>query len=339
MGVGVMLSDSLLEKGGTMSKILRILSCLLLAAAPGAAMAQVYPAKPVRVVVPFPPGGSSDVVTRIVADGVREPLGQALIIENVGGAGGNIGTARVARTAPDGYTLVVCSIGTCAINPSIYANTGYDLKKDFAPVFMVGGVTNIFTVHPSMPVKNIREFVAHAKANPGKIVHAIGAVGSSNHLTPVWFANIAGLDLLYVPFKGAGEAITALLGGQVYAFVDNEPSILPHIKSGRVRALSVTGPKRLASLPEIQTMIEAGYKGFIVEPWFGVQAPQGTPAAVVQTLNAAFNTAVKNPRTRTRLEETGLRVIGGPPERLAEQIASEYERWAKVVKANNIRAE
>lgn len=322
-----------------MNKILRILSCLFLAAASGAVMAQAYPTKPVRVVVPFPPGGSSDVVTRIVAEGAREPLGQSLIIENVGGAGGNIGTARVARTAPDGYTLVVCTIGTCAINPSVYANVGYDLKKDFAPVFLVGGVTNIFTVHPSMPVKSIRELVTHAKANPGKILFAIGAVGSSNHLTPVWFANLAGLDLLYVPFKGAGETITALLGGQVYAFVDNEPSILPHIKSGRIRAISVTGPKRLASLPDVQTMIEAGYKGFVVEPWFGFQAPQGTPAAAIQTLNAAFNAAMQNPRTRTRLEEAGLRVVAGPPERLAEQISSEYERWAKVVKANNIKAE
>jgi tripartite-type tricarboxylate transporter receptor subunit TctC len=213
------------------------------------------------------------------------------------------------------------------------------LKKDFAPVFLIGGVMNIFTVHPSMPVKTIKEFVAHAKANPGKIATAIGGIGSSNHLTPVWFANIAGLDLLYVPFKGSGDSITALLGGEVFAFVDNEPSIGPHVQSGRVRALSVTGPKRSSQFPNVPTMIEAGYKGFVVEPWFGVQVPAGTPPTVIQTLNGAFNTAVQNPKIKKRLEEAGLRVVGGPPERLAEQISSESARWAKVVKDNKIKAD
>ena len=301
--------------------------------------AQRYPTKPVRLIVPFPPGGSSDVVGRIVAEGAREALGQAIVIENVPGAGGNIGTARAARAAPDGYTLIECTIGTCAINPSIYANTGYDLQKDFVPVFLVGGVMNVFTVHPSMPVKTIKDFVAHAKANPGKTVTAIGGIGSSNHLTPVWFANITDIKLLYVPFKGSGDSITALLGGEVFAFVDNEPSILPHIQSGRIRALSVTGPNRSAHLPNVPTMIESGYKDFVVEPWFGFQVPAGTSREVVQTLNSAFNTAVQNPRIRKRLEEAGVRVVAGPPERLAEQISKEYARWAKVVKANNIKAE
>jgi tripartite-type tricarboxylate transporter receptor subunit TctC len=312
---------------------------LVLAAVAFPAHAQRYPTKPIRLVVPFPPGGSSDVVARIVAEGAREALGQTLVIENVGGAGGNIGTARAAKAAPDGYTVIECTIGTCAINPSIYSSTGYDLQKDFAPVFLVGGVMNIFTVHPSMPVKTIREFVAHAKASPGKIVTAIGGIGSSNHLTPVWFANVADIKLLYVPFKGSGDSITALLGGEVFAFVDNEPSILPHIQSGRVRALSVTGPQRSPRLPNVPTMIESGYKGFVVEPWFGFQVPAGTPPAVIQTLNAAFNTAVQNPRIRKRLDEAGLRVVGGGPEKLGEQISSEYTRWAKVVKDNNIRAD
>src|SRR3954468_4356558 len=198
-----------------------------------AAHAQKYPTKPIRLVIGFPPGGSSDVVGRSVADGAREALQQPIVVENVGGAGGNIGMARAAKAPPDGYTLSLCTIGTCAINPSIYSSPGYDLKKDFAPVFLVGGVMNIFTVHPSLPVKTIKEFVAHTKANPGKIVMAIGGIGSSNHLTPVWFANIADLKLLYVPFKGSGDSITAILSGEVFAFVDNEPSILPHVKSGR----------------------------------------------------------------------------------------------------------
>jgi len=304
-----------------------------------AAYAQKYPAKPIRLVIGFPPGGSSDVVGRSVADGAREVLGQPIVVENIGGAGGNIGMARAAKAPADGYTLSLCTIGTCAINPSIYSNPGYDLKKDYAPVFLVGGVMNIFTVHPSLPVKTIKDFVAQAKANPGKIPMAIGGIGSSNHLTPVWFANLAGIDLLYVPFKGSGDSITALLGGEVVAFVDNEPSILPHVQSKRVRALSVTGPQRSVHLPDVPTMIESGYKGFVVEPWFGFQVPAGTPAPVIQTLNQAFNQAVKNPRVAKRLEEAGLRVVGGPPERLGEQIASESARWAKVVKENNIKAD
>lgn len=305
----------------------------------GSAHAQTFPAKPVKLVVPFGPGGSSDVVARIMADGATEALGQPVLIENVPGAGGNIGTARVVKAAPDGYTLVECTIGTCAINPSIYAQTGYDLQKDFAPVFLVGGVMNIFTVHPSMSVKSIAELVAYIKANPGKLPVAIGAVGSSNHLTPVWFASIAGLDMLYVPFKGAGDAITALLGGQVMMFVDNEPSILPQIKAGKARPLAVTGPRRSTYLPEVATMEELGYKGFVVEPWYGFMVPQGTPRAAIERLNAAFNSAIRNPRTKARLEEAGLRLIGGAPERLGEQIRSESERWAKVVKANNVKVE
>ena len=305
----------------------------------GAAHAQSFPARPIRVVVPFGPGGSSDVVARIVVDGAAEALGQPLVIENVPGAGGNIGTARVAKAAPDGYTLVECTIGTCAINPSIYASTGYDLQKDFVPVFLVGGVMNIFTVHPSTAIKSIAELVAHAKANPGKLPAAIGAVGSSNHLTPVWFASIAGIEMLWVPFKGAGDAITALLGGQVMMFVDNEPSILPQITSGKARPLAVTGPRRSTYLPNVPTMEELGYKGFVVEPWYGFMAPQGTPRAAVEKLNAALNAAIQNSRIKKRLEEAGLRLVGGAPERLGEQIKSESERWAKVVKANNVKVE
>jgi tripartite-type tricarboxylate transporter receptor subunit TctC len=303
------------------------------------AQAQSFPSKPLKLVVPFGPGGSSDVVARIMADGATEALGQAMLIENVPGAGGNIGTARVVKAAPDGYTLVECTIGTCAINPSIYAQTGYDLQKDFAPVFLVGGVMNIFTVHPSMSVKSMAELVAYIKANPGKLPVAIGAVGSSNHLTPVWFASIAGLDMLYVPFKGAGDAITALLGGQVMMFVDNEPSILPQIKAGKARPLAVTGPRRSTYLPEVATMEELGYKGFVVEPWYGFMVPHGTPRAAVERLNAAFNSAIRNPRIKARLEEAGLRLVGGAPERLGEQIRGESERWAKVVKANNVKIE
>jgi len=206
-------------------------------------------------------------------------------------------------------------------------------------VFLVGGVMNIFTVHPSTAIKSIADLVAHAKANPGKLPAAIGAVGSSNHLTPVWFASLAGIEMLWVPFKGAGDAITALLGGQVMMFVDNEPSILPQITSGKARPLAVTGPRRSTYLPNVPTMEELGYKGFVVEPWYGFMAPQGTSLAAIAKLNTAFNAAIQNPRIKKRLEEAGLRLVGGAPERLGEQIKSESERWAKVVKANNVKVE
>src|SRR3989442_4583029 len=322
-----------------MLKSFASLALLLGLALAGGAHAQNFPSRPVRVIVPFGPGGSSDVVARIVVDGAAEALGQPLVIENVPGAGGNIGTARVAKAAPDGYTLVECTIGTCAINPSIYASTGYALQKDFVPVFLVGGVMNIFTVHPSTAIKSIADLVAHAKANPGKLPAAIGAVGSSNPLTPVWFASIAGIEMLWVPFKGAGDAITALLGGQVMMFVDNEPSILPQITSGKARPLAVTGPRRSTYLPNVPTMEELGYKGFVVEPWYGFMAPQGTPRAAVERLNAALNAAIQNPRIKKRLKEAGLRMIGGEPHQPCGRNRDEPKRWAKVVRANNIKAE
>jgi len=320
----------------------RCLATILLAlcaALPSFGQAQAFPIKPVRLIVGFPPGGSSDVVGRLIAEGATEALGQTVLIENAPGAGGSIGTARAAKAPADGYTLVLCTIGTCAINPSVYANVGYDLQRDFVPVFLVGGVMNVFTVHPAFNVKSIAELVSYVKANPGKLPVAIGGVGSSNHLTPVWFASIAGLDMLWVPYKGSGDSITALISGQVQMFVDNEPSILPQIIAGKARPLAVTGPKRSRFLPNVPTMEEAGYKGFIVEPWYGVMAPAGTPPAVVEKLNAAFNAAIQNPRVLKRLEEAGLRLVGGPPERLGDQIRSESERWAKVVKANKIKVE
>ena len=314
------------------------LGALLLAACT-LAQAQAFPERPVKLIVPFPPGGSSDVVARLMAEGGSQALGQAIVIDNIAGAGGNVGTARAAKAAPDGYTITQCTIGTCAINPSLYTNAGFDLFKDFTPVFLVGGVMNVFTVNNNVPVKSIADLAALARAQPGKVTFASSGVGSSNHLTPEWFKFVAGVDMVHVPYKGSGPAITDLVGGQVMMFVDNEPSILPQIKGGRVRALAVTGPQRSAALPDIPTMEEAGYKGFVVEPWFGYIAPRGTPKVAIDRLNAAFNTALANPRVRARLEEAGVRVIGGPPERLGDLMKSEYERWAKVIKANNIKAE
>ena len=304
-----------------------------------AAQAQTFPDKPIKMVIPFPPGGSSDVVGRIMAEGAARALGKPVVIDNVVGAAGNVGTAKVAKSAPDGYTLIQCTIGTCAINPSLYANPGYDLKKDFEPVFLVGGVMNVFTVNNDFPARTIGEMVDWARARPGQLTFGSSGIGTSNHLTPEWLAYLTQIKMLHVPYRGSGPAITDAIGGQIMMFTDNEPSILPQVKAGKLRALAVTGPERSKALPDIPTMEEAGYKGFIVEPWFGYMAPKGTPQPVIDALNAAFNKAVADPDTSRQLAERGLRVVGGAPARLIGQIETETERWAKVIKANGIKAD
>lgn len=305
----------------------------------GGALAQGFPDKPIKLVVPFPPGGATDLIARVVAEGAAEVLGQPVVIENLGGAGGNIATARVAKAPADGYTLSLCSIGTCAINMSMYANPGYDILKDFAPVVLVGGVMNVVAANNEFAPRSVPELEAYAKAHPGKVNFGSSGIGTSNHLTGEWFKLVTGVQMQHVPYKGAALALTDLMGGQIHFVVDNEPSVLPHIKAGRIRALAVTGPRRSASLPDVPTMEEAGYAGFVVEPWFGVITPAGTPPPVVARLNEAFNKAMQTPRIRKRLEDAAVRVLGGTPQRMAEQIQADLDRWGKVVKANGIRAE
>ena len=318
---------------------MRVVALVLSLCLAGAVTAQVFPDRPIRIIVPFTPAGSSDIVARAMADGAGEAIGQSVIVENIPGAGGNVGTLRAAKSPADGYTLVQCTIGTCSINGSLYANTGFDVQKDFVPVFLTGGVMNVFTVNNNFPAKTMAEMVAWAKANPGKLTFGSSGVGASNHLAPEWLAFLTGVSMIHVPYKGSGPAIIDIVGGQIMMFNDNEPSILPQIKAGKVRALAVIGPQRSKNLPDVPTMVEAGYKGFVVEPWFGFMAPKGTPAAIIDKLNATFNTALANSRVKKRLEDTGLRPVGGAASILGEQIRVETERWAAVIKANNIRAE
>jgi tripartite-type tricarboxylate transporter receptor subunit TctC len=319
--------------------MVRFIVALMAALPVWAAQAQEYPTRPVTMIVTYPAGGSTDIVGRIMAEGAGEILGQPIIVENVGGASGNIGTARVAKAAPDGYTLVQCAIATCAVNTVLYPNRGFDIQKDFEPVFYIGGVMNVVTVGAQSPVKTVAELVDYARANPGKITYGSSGVGSSTHLASAWLKTLSATEMIHVPYKGMAPAIADLIGGHITMLIDNEPSILPQIKSGKVRALAVAGPQRSAALPDVPTMEEAGYKGFIVEPWFGFMVPKGTHKAVIERLNAAFNRAIQNPRIRKKLEDVGLRPVGGPPERLAEQIRLETERWAKVIRDNNIRAD
>jgi tripartite-type tricarboxylate transporter receptor subunit TctC len=301
--------------------------------------AQTFPDKPVRIVVGYAPGGATDLVGRIIAEGATELLGQSVIIDNRAGAGGAIGMAVVAKAAPDGYTLSLCTVGNCAIMPSLVKTAGYDLIKDFLPVMFVGGFMNVFVVTPNFPAKSVKELVALAKASPGKIVFGSGGVGNSPHMTVELLKYRAGIDMLHVPYKGSGPAIIDVIGGQINMMVENEPSLVSHIKAGRLRAIAVTGTKRSAQLADVPTMIEQGYEDFVVEAWSGFLAPARTPRPAIDKLNAAFNTALQNPRIRKRLEEVSVNIAGGTPEDFGAHLKTEFDKWASVIKANNITVE
>jgi len=308
-----------------------------IAAAPAAA--QTFPDKPIRIIVPFAPGGSTDLVGRIIADGAAEPLGQSVIIDNRTGAGGLIGTAAVARAAPDGYTLSQCTVGTCAISASLVKNTGYDLTKDFAPIILIGGVMNVFVVTPAFPAKDVKDLVAMARARPGKITFGSGGVGNSPHMTVELLKYRDRIDMVHVPYKGSGPAIIDVAGAQINMLVENEPAIISHVKSGKLRAIAVTGKQRSAQLTDIPTMLETGYDDFVVEAWFGLMAPARTPRAIIEKLNAAFNATLQNPRIRKRLDDVNVNIAGGSPEMFGAHMKLEFDKWASVIKANDITVE
>jgi tripartite-type tricarboxylate transporter receptor subunit TctC len=308
-----------------------------IAAAPAAA--QTFPDKPIRIIVPFAPGGSTDLVGRIIADGAAEPLGQSVIIDNRTGAGRLIGTAAVARAAPDGYTLSQCTVGTCAISASLVKNTGYDLTKDFAPIILIGGVMNVFVVTPAFPAKDVKDLVAMARARPGKITFGSGGVGNSPHMTVELLKYRERIDMVHVPYKGSGPAIIDVAGAQINMLVENEPAIISHVKSGKLRAIAVTGKQRSAQLTDIPTMLETGYDDFVVEAWFGLMAPARTPRAIIEKLNAAFNATLQNPRIRKRLDDVNVNIAGGSPEMFGAHMKLEFDKWASVIKANDITVE
>jgi tripartite-type tricarboxylate transporter receptor subunit TctC len=307
-------------------------------ALPGA-HAQSYPDRPIRLVVPFPAGGTTDIVARVVSEHVSRRLGQQMIVENRPGAGGNTGTELVKRAAPDGYTLSLCTIGTCAINSSIYPSTGYDVQKDFVPVVVIGGVVNVLAVNPQVPARTVQELVRLAKSKPDALTYASSGYGGSPHLCGELLKHRAGVEITHVPYKGSAPAIVDLRGGQVDMFFDNSPSILPHVRNGPLRALATTGSVRSKALPNVPTMEEAGFPGFVIEPWWGVLAPARTPPAIVARLNRAINEILKDPAVVRRFAEVDLNIWGGPPERLGNLIKNETARWGKLVRERNIRAE
>ena len=305
--------------------------CMSLA---GTAAAQEFPSRAIRLIVPVPPGGTGDLVSRLVANVASRDLNQSIVIDNRPGATGNIGTAAAIRAPADGYTVFLCSIGNCAVNASLYANPGFDLFRDVAPVILLGSSINLLAAGPQTGIRSVKDLLEQART--GQVSYGSSGVGASNHLAGEMLKKMSGASLLHVPYKGSGPAITDLLGGQIQVFFDNEPSIAPFVKSSKVNALAVTGKRRSANFPEVPTMEELGFKGFVIEPWYAIGAPAATPPAVVARLNAAFNRALQDPAVRKALLDAGITPAGGTPAALGKHIREEHDKWADLIKAQNI---
>jgi len=301
--------------------------------------AQDYPNKPVRMVVPFPPGGTTDILARAVGQKLSESWGQQVVIDNRGGAGGNIGTDIVAKSPADGYTLLMGTVGTHAINASLYGKLPFDPIKDFAPVTLVASVPNVLVVNSTVDSKSVKELIALAKSKPGQLAFASSGNGTSIHLAGELFKSMTGTAMLHIPYKGSAPAIAELLGGQTNMMFDNLPSAMPHIKSGRLRALAVTSVRRSPALPDIPTIAETGISGYEASSWFGVLAPAGTPKDVVAKIQADIAKALNAPEIKERLSGQGAEPVGNTPEQFAEHIKAESAKWAKVVRDSGAKVD
>ncbi len=301
--------------------------------------AQSYPSKPVRMIVPSTPGGGPDIMARAVGQKLTEAWGQTVVVENRGGAGGIIGSEAAAKAPPDGYTLVMANAGSHAVNASLYAKLPYDPIRDFAPVTLVSSAPNILIVHPSLPVRNVRELIALAKQKPDTLTFGSGSNGSTAHLTGELFKLQAGVRLVHVPFKGAPAAVVGVMSGEVALAFPNIPPALPQVKAGKLRALGVTTLTRAAAAPEIPTLAEAGLPGFEAVAWFGVLAPAGTPRDIVLKLSQEIARIVRMPDMQDRLRLEGAEAVGSTPEQFAETIRRDIAKWAVVVKTSGARAD
>ena len=318
--------------------LLCALACAAVLVAAPDARAQSYPTKPIRMIVPFPPGGPIDVMGRITADRLSQGIGQTVVIENRPGAGAVIGSKTVASAEPDGYTLLFGSSGSLAVTPALYKNAGYDPVRSFAPVAAVAEGPLVLAVHPSVPAKTVAELVAHAKANAGKLNYGSG-LGTPPHIAYGLFKLLTKTDVLFVPYQGAAPAITDLVAGR-HAFIIDAPGVLlPHIQQGNLRALAVTSPKRYAELPDVPTMAEAGYPDFLMTFWTGVVAPAGTPQPVIERLNRAINDGLNSAEMKKSLARFRVEPRPGAPQDFAKFIASESKKWADVIAAANIKLE
>lgn len=306
-------------------------------ALPAAAIAQDYPTKPIHIVVGYGPGGTTDIIARIIGARLADKLHQSVIVDNRPGAGGNIGAELVAKAAPDGYMLLLGTAGTMAVNPWIYKNMPFDTVRDFAPISLIATLPNLMVVNPKVPAHTVQEFVEWAKKRPGKVFFASSGIGNTPHMTAELFNQTTGLKMVHVPYKGSGAALSDLVAGNgVQVMFDNMPSAIGQVRSGSLRAIAVTSAKRVESAPEIPTVAESGYPGFEVVTWFGLFAPAGTPAAVVDRLNREVADAVRDPATRKRLVDLGADPTSDSPAQYAALVRADRDTWSKVVRSADI---
>ena len=295
-----------------------------------------YPTKPIRLVVPFVPGGSTDLIARIMGQNLQETLGQQVVVENRAGAGGNIGVEYVAKSPPDGYTLVFGHVGTFGFGPSLYQKLPYDPIKDFAPIVLFAMVPNMLVVHPALPAKSVKELIALAKAHPGQLNYGSSGNGSASHLATEYFKLLSKTNITAIPYKGTGPLVTDLIAGQTSLTITGVPPLYPFVQAGRLRGLAVGSVKRLALMPELPTIAEAGVPGYESSTWFGPLAPAKTPREIVVRLNTELLKILQRPDVRTRFAAEGIEALGSTPEEFGAYIKAEIDRWGRVIKAAGI---
>ncbi len=319
-----------------MSRIAAAIFACVASIVASAPQAQTYPSKSIHFIVPFAPGGSTDIFARLIGDRLAQRLGQPVVIENRAGASGNIGAEAVAKSAPDGYTLLMATTGVMAINNALFRNMNFDAAKDLEPVILIGTITNVLIVPVDSPLKSVAEVIAAAKKAPGKLTFASSGAGASTHMSAELFRLMAGIELLHVPYKGSGQAMPDVISGRVSMMFENMPGAVSYIKSGKLRVLAVTGLKRTSALPEVRTVAESGVPGYESLSWSGIAVAAGTPKEVVARLNREVNAILATPEMRQKLADQGAEVVGGTPEAFAEHIKAEREKWTRVIRDAHI---
>ncbi len=314
-----------------------IISAVLCASKP--ARAQTYPNRPITLVIPFAPGGSTSIVGRVIADKMAQLLGQGIVVDNRPGAGGTAGSRLVAKSEPDGYTILLGYTGTLAIGPSLYKNVGYDPRKDFAPIGMIGNAPSALVVHPSFPPKSVAELIAYAKAHPGEVNFGSAGVGSVNHITGEYFARAAGITLTHIPYKGTGPALTDLLGGHIPMALAPIPPVHGNVSAGLLRALAVTGKTRNSLMPDVPTIAETGLTGFEASLYYGLVAPAGTPKPIIDRLNKELRAALASDDVRKQLGDDGTEITPSSPEEYADFIDKDEKKWSQLVKDSGVEQE
>ena len=323
----------------TAPALLALTSLLTASLSTAQTAAQNYPQKPIRMIVPFTPGGSTDILARSIGQELSKAWGQSVIIENIAGAGGSIGADKAAKAPADGYTLLMGHIGTLAVNPSLYPKLPYNPIKDFAPVAWVARVPNVLVVNPNVPAKSVQELVALAKSKPGQLSYGSGGNGSAANLATEYFKMQTETAILHIPYRGTAPAVTDLMGGQIQMLFTGAPAVMGQVKNGQLRALAVSSPKRLDALPDLPTVAEAGYKNFEADQWYGVVAPAGTPRDIVLKLNQQINVALNSAELKKRLTTEGAVATPETPEAFGKLIAQEIERWRPVITSGRVKAD